>query len=93
MSDVKADRMSKELYQNPNFNIEKIISDLQLLKSETDSIFNAPPPKPKEEEKPKEDEKMENTEEKKEGEDNKGEDSEMKAEGETPPPMEEQPKE
>ena len=54
MADVKADRDSKQLYQDPAFSLDKIISDLNLLKKETDAIFNAPPPKPKEEEKPKE---------------------------------------
>ena len=59
MADVKADRDSKELHQDPKFNLNKIISDLSLLKSETDAIFALPPPK---EEKPKEeDAKMEDT--------------------------------
>ena len=63
MEGVKADRASKQLYQDPAFSLDHILTTLNLTKSETDAIFNAPPPKPKEE---KKDEKMEDVSEKKE---------------------------
>lgn len=47
MDKVKADRAAKKPYENPGFNLEQIINGLSLLKVETESIFNAPPPKPK----------------------------------------------
>lgn len=94
MADVKADRDSKQLYQDPKFNLDKIISDLSLLKSETDAIFNAPPPKPKSPEKAKEeDTKMESSDKKEESEKKGEEDQEMKAEGDEAPKTEEPAKE
>jgi hypothetical protein len=54
---VKEDRAAKQLYENPKYNLDQIITGLNMLKAETEAIFNAPPPKPKEE--PKEDVKME----------------------------------
>lgn len=55
---VKADRESKQLYENPAFTLDQIISTLSLLKSETDAIFSkvkAPKAEePKKEEKPEE---------------------------------------
>lgn len=50
---VKTDKESKQLFQDPAFGIEGITAHLNLLKSETEAIFNAPPPK-KEEPKPEE---------------------------------------
>jgi len=99
LADVKADRDSKELYQDPKFNLDKIISDLSLLKAETDAIFALPPPK---EEKPnEEDVKMEDTNLKAPDfdSDDKAPDSklpdgdlEMKPEGGEPPKAEDPPK-
>ena len=95
LADVKADRDSKQPHQDPAFNLDTIISNLKLLKSETDAIFNLPPPKPKEEEKPKEeDAKMEDASQEKKPEDK--EDSDDKApekKDEEMPPMEEKAKE
>ena len=56
---VKADRAAKQLFQDPAYNLDQIINGLAALKKETESIFNLPPPKPKTEEKPATDEKME----------------------------------
>jgi hypothetical protein len=60
---VKADREKKQLYENPDFTLDQIISTLSLLKAETEAIF-AQVKAPKTEE-PKKDEKMENQEAKK----------------------------
>ena len=65
MDGVKADRAGKQLFQDPAYTLDQILTTFNLVKSETDAIFNAPPPKPKEE---KKDEKMEDATEKKEGE-------------------------
>ena len=75
MQDVKADREAKQLYQDPAFNLDAIINKLNLLKSETEAIFNAPPPK---EEKPDESMKDESKEGEAKGEEAK--DAEMKNE-------------
>lgn len=67
---VRADREKKQLFENPDFNLDQIIGTISLLKSETEAIFaQVKPPKA---EAPKKDEKME-------GEDKK-EDAEMKSE-------------
>ena len=50
---VKADHAAKQLYENPGFSLNQIITTLSMLKKETDSIFNAPPPAPKKAEEPK----------------------------------------
>lgn len=61
MDAVKADRASKALHQNPDYNLDGIIHTLNTLKKDTDVIFNRPPPKVEE---PKAEEKKD---EKKEG--------------------------
>ncbi len=74
---VKADQAAKKLYENPAYSLNQIIQTLSLLKSETDAIFNAPPPKvEKSDEKMKEDE-AKSSEKKEEA---APEDSEMKNE-------------
>merc|ERR1712146_484563 len=62
---VKADKESKQLYQDPAFGIDGIGAHLKSLNAETEAIFNIPPPKPKEE--PKKDESK-SPEKKEEGE-------------------------
>lgn len=52
---VKADKAAKELHQDPAFTLDQIISTLNLVKKETEGIFNLPPPAPKVEEPVKED--------------------------------------
>jgi len=58
---VKADQTAKKLFENPSFSLNQIIQTLSLLKSETDAVFNAPPPKVDKEmkEEPKSSEKKE----------------------------------
>lgn len=51
MGKVRADKESKQLFQEPAYGIDGVVAHLKLLKSETEAIFNAPPPK-KEEPKP-----------------------------------------
>lgn len=51
MGKVKADKESKQLFQEPAYGIDGVVAHLKLLKAETEAIFNAPPPK-KEEPKP-----------------------------------------
>lgn len=77
---VKKDRESKQLYENPAFNLNQIISTASLLKSEAEAVFAAvKPPAPKVEEPVKaEDAKMEDAE--KPAEETKPEDAEMKDE-------------
>ena len=79
---VKADRAAKELYQDPAFKLDDVIHNNTYLKKEVDLIFNAPPPKPKEEK--KEDEKMAD-ESKEAPKDEKKEDAEMAPEGDEKP--------
>lgn len=57
MGKVKADKESKQLFQEPDFGISGVEAHLNQLKYETEAILNAPPPKkeePKAEEKPAE---------------------------------------
>jgi len=37
---VKADRAKKQLYENPDFNLDQIINNLSLIKSECEAIFS-----------------------------------------------------
>ena len=48
MEGVKADRASKQLHEDPLYNLDGIILTLSTLKKETETIFNRPPPKPEE---------------------------------------------
>lgn len=48
MGKVKADKEGKQLFQDPAYGTEGVIAHLNLLKSETEAIFNAPPPKKEE---------------------------------------------
>lgn len=48
MGKVKADKESKQLYQDPAYGVDGVIAHLNLLKSETEAIFSAPPPKKEE---------------------------------------------
>ena len=45
MGKVRADQESKQPHQDPAYGVEGVIAHLSLLKSETEAIFNAPPPK------------------------------------------------
>ena len=51
---VKTDRKAKELYQDPAYTLDLIITTLTTVKKETEAIFNLPipPPKPVEEDQP-----------------------------------------
>jgi hypothetical protein len=73
MAGVKADQESKQLYQDPSFSLDQIINTLNLLRKETEAIFNAPAPKADEQM------KDESKSEKKEEEDKK-DDVEMNGE-------------
>ena len=44
MGKVKADKDGKQPHQDPDFGIDGVEAHLKLLKAETDTIFNAPPP-------------------------------------------------
>lgn len=44
MGSVRADRDSKQLWQDPSFTLEQVLQKIQLLKSETEAVFNAPIP-------------------------------------------------
>lgn len=68
---VQSDRQKKQLFENPAFSLDQIISTLSLLKSETESIFQSVKP-PKVEE-PKKEEAQENGQP-------EGKDAEMKNE-------------
>lgn len=45
MEGVKKDRESKQLFEDPKYNLDGIIHTLTTLKKQTDAIFNKPPPK------------------------------------------------
>jgi len=45
---AKADIAAKKTYEDPAYTLENVQSYIKLLISETDSIFNAPPPKKEE---------------------------------------------
>lgn len=79
MAGVKADQNSKQLHDDPAYNLDGIILTLETLKKETQAIFDRPPPKKEE---PKKDEPMKD--EKAEGEGAKAEEppAEEKKEGE-----------
>ena len=53
MGKVRSDKESKQLFQDPAYGIDGVVAHLKLLRSETEAIFSAPPPK-KEEPKPEE---------------------------------------
>ena len=42
---VKADKASKQLYENPAYTLDQIIAAIESCKRETENIFNLPPPK------------------------------------------------
>lgn len=63
MEKVQADKAAKQPYEEPAYGIDGVIAHLNLLKSETEAIFKAPPPKKEE---PPKNEPM--SEDKKEGE-------------------------
>ena len=65
MEKVQADKAAKQPYEEPAYGIDGVIAHLNLLKSETEAIFKAPPPK-KEKQEPPKNEPM--SEDKKEGE-------------------------
>ena len=48
MAKVQADKTAKQPHEEPAYGIDGIVAHLNLLKSETDAIFNAPPPKKEE---------------------------------------------
>ena len=41
---VKADKASKQLYENPAYTLDQIIAAIESCKRETENIFNLPPP-------------------------------------------------
>ena len=82
MGKVQADKAAKQPFEEPAYGIEGVIAHLSLLKSETEAIFNAPPPKKEE---PPKNEPM-SAEGKQEGEKPAGEAADAKpAEGEAEP--------
>lgn len=48
MDKVAADKTAKQPHEEPAYGIEGVIAHQSLLKSETEAIFNAPPPKKEE---------------------------------------------
>jgi hypothetical protein len=48
MDKVAADKAAKQPHEEPAYGIEGVIAHQSLLKSETEAIFNAPPPKKEE---------------------------------------------
>ena len=75
MGKVQADKAAKQPHEEPAYGIEGVIAHLNLLKSETEAIFKAPPPKKEE---PAKNEPM--------SEDKKEDGGEKAAEGEAPVP-------
>lgn len=48
MDKVAADKAAKQPHEEPAYGVEGVIAHQNLLKSETEAIFNAPPPKKEE---------------------------------------------
>lgn len=48
MDKVKADIAAKKTWEDPAYTIEQVQSYISLMVSETEAIFNAPPPKKEE---------------------------------------------
>lgn len=66
MDKVQADKGAKQPHEEPAYGVEGVIAHINMLKAETEAIFNAPPPKKEE---PPKNEPM-SEEGKKEGGDN-----------------------
>ena len=41
---MKKDKESKQLFENPSYNLDAIIKTIENLKKECENIFNLPPP-------------------------------------------------